>query len=222
MRFIAIIFTILVALSTSAAELSTLTKEGDFPAIYKVGTKTARGYGGGTAFLVKHPTSGKIVAVTNRHVCDVPSLTGIFELVKESSQSLAKIERKSKRADLCLLTIKEGFSPEGKLVVLPLAKKNPIISSDVTAVGYAMLQTFMKYSGSFEGIEAQPEDPTDPYMSGRDTGITSFPIFHGNSGSPLLNPNGEVVGVMYAYTGNAKGLFVPLKALLYFLTNNEG
>lgn len=211
-----------IALPCGATEAPTLTKESQAPAIYKIATRTPRGLGGGTAFLIKHPTTGQVVAITNRHVCDVQSVTSFFELTKLGAQHIAKISRKSKKADLCLLEVKQGFTPDGTIRVLEIAKRNSAVDADVRATGYAMLSTFISFTGSFEGFETQAFDPQDAYMSGREAGITSFPVFYGNSGSPLMNTNGEVIGVMYAFTGDSKGLFVPLKALLYFLTNSEG
>jgi len=115
--------------------------------------------------------------------------------------------------DLALLKVRpEGLDiirkELGQIPFLPLGDSDHILRADeVLALGYPLSQQSLK---STTGV-----------VSGRESHLiqTSAPINPGNSGGPLLNANGEVVGVNTAYVPDAQnvGYAVPINDLRIIL-----
>lgn len=88
--------------------------------------------------------------------------------------------------------------PQG-LKPLILSEEAPLIGSLVVAIGHPMALTWSTTSG----IISAERTSTRPYY--KCFQVTS-PIHHGNSGGPLLNERGEIVGVIRSVRANAAGL----------------
>jgi S1-C subfamily serine protease len=161
------------------------------PSVFRV--SSAVGIGTGFAFG-KEPPEGGTYVITNYHVIDK---------VWESGQKQVTLEQQNRRftgtivkvdeaADLALMTTTDKFPPlqpaaeaakPGLPVVVvgsPLGLEDSVTSGVVSALR----------SGGSTGPVLQFDAPVNP----------------GNSGGPVVNAQGQVVGVVNAKIGNAEGI----------------
>lgn len=189
----------------------------------------------GTAFAVISD-SGDVHLITAGHVCDALSTLGSTAFVRLNDSSVLKIMTNyhvSKTTDLCSLGIIETDS------YLELATS--VRASIGFVVGFPVGYRLAAQSGSLLEIKTQQwpspnqDDCQEPYdMVPSDPGniisvpvcaremdilTTNIPVAPGNSGSPVLNTDGEVVGVVSAYNTDTPmwGLMIPLKDLRAFI-----
>ena len=161
---------------------------------------------GATGFQIKTPKGPRII--TNAHVCRELEW-GVGEIHAFDGTSFAsKIIRKSDSSDLCMLEGHEGY-PSLKL---GSSLRNfdriqvlghPRLGSLTPSEGVILTREYAKISG----IEF-------------DAQFTNAIIYMGNSGSPVFNFWGRVVGVMFGedqYTHY--GAFIPFDHLESFLLN---
>lgn len=164
---------------------------------------TIEGNGGGTGFYVK-AASGKTVIVTNRHICDG---SAIYQYKFGRPIELQIIEV-APHTDLCLLQPVANYAQP-----LRLAAKEPQPHDKVHVIGFGLLLG---------------ESRTDGYWVGRLAGMllgvespayATAPILPGNSGSPIMNEQGEVVGVVFASSEEIdnRSVIVNLDQLRQFL-----
>lgn len=179
--------------------------------------------GGGTGFLVVTPNQGTVI-VTNRHVCETADEEGTHFLLEQGPAVwVAPLVMKSKKTDLCIikppkevLDTRTGFE---------LSATKPKAGEYVQVYGHPFLRplthTFGKYVNEAReplGMLGTPFAPDFVMLIGR----LDFMVFPGNSGSPLLNSLGDVVGVIFAMEGASRnGLFVPVSELRTFLETGE-
>jgi hypothetical protein len=181
----------------------------------------------GTGFAVS-PTR----IVTNAHVVseatqDDTLRIGIVPAEGEGG-AFARVVSVSPRNDLALLEIAKGSL---RLPPLALAGGSVANLGEVAAVGYPMNVDLAQGLGMDDIFRAQPPVKSRGYLSGVrpsrqfDTILHTAPIARGNSGGPLLDPCGRVIGVNSFSTdstgGDAEFYFaVSLRELLPFLANN--
>ena len=181
----------------------------------------------GTGFAVS-PTR----IVTNAHVVteaaqDDTLRIGIVPAEGEGG-AFARIIAISPRNDLALLEIAKGSL---RLPPLALAGGPAVDQGEVAAVGYPMNVDLAQGLGLNDIFRAQPPVKSRGYISGLrpsrqfDTILHTAPIARGNSGGPLLDPCGRVIGVNSFSTdssgGDAEFYFaVSLKELQPFLRGN--
>lgn len=163
----------------SAEELVQLAE----PSVVRIQTNS----GVGSGFVID--PDGYIV--TNNHV--VSGARTVTVTLSDGSEHSADIVGTDPRADLALLKIDQGG-----LTALPLANLDDVaIGQDVIAIGYAL---------DLDRGEGPSFSVTRGIVSQKNRGIsegaeilgavqTDAAINHGNSGGPLLNLFGEVVGV---------------------------
>nr|WP_245168214.1 tetratricopeptide repeat-containing serine protease family protein [Desulfobaculum xiamenense] len=136
--------------------------------------------------------------VTNLHV--VRGATSITLLLSDGTQLDAAIAHVDERNDLVLLAVDD---PCALPPALPLAAKAPELGADVFTVGFpqaAILGSSPKLAtGRISGMLGIQDDPR--------TYTISVPVSAGNSGGPLVNLSGEVVGVVQARI-NAEKVFM--------------
>lgn len=188
--------------------------------IVKVLTQDGNGGGTGWVARTKH---GKVI-VTNDHVCEVQS-GGFVRIESETGPSIKRVLKRNFERDLCLV---EGVDAPA----LTIAGEGPKRFDTVKVLGHPGLRPTAPANGAYTGTgivqigfapkggECSPASETVNSIFGSfcvlsmELGYTTVPIMPGNSGSPITNSDGEVIGVINSAdsTGN-QGMFVPLNYL---------
>lgn len=125
--------------------------------------------------------------VTNLHVIDGASH---LRLVRADKQEIPlKLVLSDARNDLAILAL---TSPAYHFKPLPLATSRPRLGASVFTVGYPhpdLMGTSPKLTtGTLSALSGLADDPR--------TYQVSVPVQAGNSGGPLLNTHGEVIGII--------------------------
>ena len=171
------------------------------PAVVRIQTNV----GVGTGFIVE--ADGYIM--TNNHVVANASGTGVASQIKvnlnDGSEYTAKVIGTDVRSDLALIKINATNLPTLKIG----SDENTFVGQDVIAIGYALdlgngagaptvsrgiisaKNRAINESSGFGGNQVLGSIQTDASIN------------HGNSGGPLLNYSGEVVGVNTAIAPDA-------------------
>ena len=170
--------------------------------------------------------------VTNAHVVteaaqDDTLRIGIVPAEGEGG-AFARVVAISPRNDLALLEIAKG-----SLRLPPLALAGGVSANlgEVSAVGYPMNVDLAQGLDMADIFRAQPPVKSRGFLSGErpsrqfDTILHTAPIARGNSGGPLLDPCGRVIGVNSFSADSASGdaefyFAVSLRELLPFLKDN--
>lgn len=182
------------------------------------------GNGGGTGWVAR--SGGKKVIVTNDHVCGV-SFGGFVRIEEDNGQpSIKRVLKRNFARDLCLV---EGVDAPA----LTIAERPARIDDTVKVLGHPGLRPTAPATGTYTGngivpigfgADASGECPEGAEaiqsffgtfcILAMELGYTTVPIMPGNSGSPITNTDGEVIGVINSAdsTGN-QGMFIPLNYL---------
>jgi len=204
---------------------------------YSIGDQVVKiiGEGGtGSGFHVKAP-SGKTYILTNEHVCQVADKHEKVIVENEKSSIPRRIIAKYQYHDLCLIEGLPGYESG-----LDIAK-NLEIGEDIILIGHPSGRPLTLSKGEFifsrvislPKLEIRSEEECQKksgdwfsflgffnvcLVSSMANGITN-PSYPGNSGSPVINKWGNVVGVLFA--GNRDQLndnyMVPLNEVKNFL-----
>ncbi len=156
-----------------------------------------------TGFELKTP-DGTQVTVTNKHCCEA-GITNAF--VNDHILPL-NILSVAPTTDLCIL---QGI---GNLPALDLADEAPQNGDDLTVIGYGLGFGPTTSNGKF--VQVIAGDMLDVYGAY----YLTAQILPGNSGSPVLNSRGQVVGVAFASGGAVafRALAVSLDDLRWHLS----
>ncbi len=185
------------------------------------------GRGGGTGFATT-TKFGKTVVVTNEHVCRA-SEDGYLELSQDDmfAATRSEILYKSSLMDVCLVRAPKDASP------IPLADSVKLWDH-IFVAGHPELNPFTVAPGILTDRlmvtinEGDGDCPVSPNFQRIDTLFGSICVgtFNayassaksapGNSGSPVLNESGEVIGILFAGSGTVS-LIVPLDHLVSVL-----
>lgn len=183
------------------------------------------GTGGGTGW-VADAKKGRKVIVTNDHVCSVQK--GGFVRIErdDGTPSLNRVLKRNFERDLCLV---EGVDAPSLKIAREPAKR----FDTVKVLGHPGLRPTAPATGTYTGpgiihLGLEPDSSGNcPKMADKvgsffgvfcvvpmEIGYTTVPIMPGNSGSPITNTDGEVIGVINSAdsTGN-QGMFIPLNYL---------
>jgi S1-C subfamily serine protease len=177
---------------------------------------------GGTGFQIENKYGDKFI-VTNEHVCDGDSVKYVQNMHGETR--MLQVIKKSKKHDLCVL---KPWNNESSLKT-GKAKR----FDKVYVVGYPGLRPLTFQSGMFLkkdelirlATECEGKVTILELLTGCSKTFTAVyfnaPIYPGNSGSPLVNVYGRVIGVVFAGIPTAPnaGYAVPLEELEEFINN---
>lgn len=202
-------------------------------------TPTTTNQTGATGFEVLTPT-GHLFTITNAHVCRIPDIKDNLMAARRANDDRAytiRILEISQATDLCLL------EPIPRATGLKLAQRveqyeelyvfgHPLLKRLMPSEGWLIgREIIMIYSPLNEKGECpRPDDarvdveslfgPITLCTEKFDSYHVSVQIYPGNSGSPLVNSRGQVVGVIFAADPRmADGFAVPLNDLVEFLSN---
>ena len=159
----------------------------------------------GTAFSA----NGELV--TNRHVA--AGASSLDMATWDGQDFTSQVAQHADDEDLALI---DGVPPEESYATL--AASDPKVGTPVWVAGYPLGDQLTVTSGKIVG-----EVAGDQYGLGRPVLEISDPIQHGNSGSPLLDAAGEVVGVVFAIdTRTHDGLAMPVSSVRALVQNGNG
>lgn len=168
----------------------------------RVRVRTCTEYATGSAFAIDDTH-----AVTNRHVAEGATditLTGFDGTIYTGTASVL-----SRTADLALITIKGTFPN-----VATIADAEPAVGTILTIAGYPRGEALATRQGPYVGdVPDELGNNDDPVY---EIDAESHP---GNSGSAVANPDGDVVGVLFASDDLDTSWAVALPALEDFLAN---
>lgn len=187
------------------------------------------GNSGGTGFEVR-AKSGKVYTMTNSHVCGLQDEHGI---VWASSATMRKIPlhviEKSVNTDLCILTavgdskglqLADSVEIGEQIGLVGHPRLMPITLSKGELIGYAQVQvlaeqtTCEKEVGMYHTVMS---DWGPVCLEILKAGLTNVPALGGNSGSPVVNIQGDVVAVLFAGSDANWGTVVSLSDIKEFL-----
>lgn len=172
------------------------------------GESQKRVVGGGTGFII---TKGGWV-LTNKHV--VNDETAEYRVIlNDGTEYPAEVLSKDPFNDVAILQIKSKEEEEG-LPVLPVAKLGDSdkmqIGQRVLAIGNALAEYQNTTTAGIISATGRQIVASDSFGRSRETltGLmqTDAAINPGNSGGPLINLNGEVVGINTAIEAGAEGI----------------
>jgi hypothetical protein len=174
------------------------------PSCVRVDVTMADGRGIGSGFIIND--AGWVA--TNHHVV----AGGVTATVSFADKTVAEVEgvlAYDKRRDLALLKIKTNR----KLKALPLAKEKPRKGENTVAIGAPVGLSF----SATEGIISAIREGAELKAFGQDADgtwlQTSTPISSGNSGGPLLNFKGEVLGANTASLDKTQNINFAISSL---------
>jgi S1-C subfamily serine protease len=141
------------------------------------------GLGHGSGFLAAVPGLSEAVVITNDHVVANQTTASVY--LDSVTRVPATVIARDRDADLAFLRLPSGRA--GNRLALPLATEPPgegvvVAGERVFAVGFPLNQEMTLTTGIVSSIRAGAI-------------ISDVNINHGNSGGPMLNIAGEVVGV---------------------------
>lgn len=195
------------------------------------------GTAGGTGFVVQAP-SGKKFVLTNKHVCEIADLVPqLFVKFDDGSRPVPVVVReKSTETDLCIIDLPLDHAP------LPLGK-HPMQGDLSIVIGHPHLRPLTPSEGVITAadteLEMQNGVPVEQ-CNGKRMRIESYISFFGrpekvciatyhahmisartepgNSGSPVFDAQGEVMGIAFAGGyGGAYGAIIDIDEIRSFI-----
>ncbi len=191
------------------------------------------GRSGGTGFAVKGK-SGISYILTNDHVCEVESDGGVVVLKEDGHPTYAKIIAHSEDSDMCLvkglsdlepMDLADFVSSHERLYVVG----HPELMHLVVSSGFYVSEQYIdvmtdvtpdkchgpKYSLSELMTFFGPMQACIAHIYAHSSSIYIYP---GNSGSPVMNSSGDVVGIVFAGSRSTNfGSYIPLFKVREFL-----
>ncbi|MDM7831987.1 S1 family peptidase [Cellulomonas edaphi] len=147
--------------------------------------------------------------VTARHVVD--DATSVQLSTYDGHDALATSVRVAAAADLAVVRTRDALPAASAL-----AADDPEVGDDVTVVGYPLGRALDVTTGH---VTAVLDDPLD-----ENTGVVMIAdatVEPGSSGSPVLDDEGHVAGVVYAKGRYGSTYFVPVSTLRSMLDDDD-
>lgn len=184
---------------------------------------------GGTGFFVKAP-SGDTYILTNAHVCSL-GRNNLFSHVNNGRQVRLNVIEVSSETDLCILSsfgnieglnvasnvaIGEELALAGHPKLMPLTVSNgQLIGYSTTVVLYDNAPCPETLEGPFQSVPTRFGEMCVGVI--KEAGMTNILSLPGNSGSPIVNFFGNVVGVLFAGGSDNWGIIVGINSIKHFL-----
>lgn len=183
------------------------------PTAYRIGAPLGRMVASGTGFFIN--AGGDMV--TSEHVVDDCSHISVSPAAGGSQ--FARLVATDKPTDLALLKVPVQSPPFAQLA----QNLGPALEKGVIVIGYP--------SGSTLGARPKPFGASLLGYKKATRGLTVIgfqgKVQHGQSGGPLIDPNANVIGVVFAKRQSAKGsrqkeigFAVPVDVVAAFLQRN--
>jgi serine protease Do len=163
--------------------------------------------------------------ITNNHVVAAGDQVATrivvrFDQEDDSTQYVATLINQQPEEDLALIKI----VGEHLFPTIPLSDAEPLLGETVIAIGNAVGQTHTVSTGIISGLHREISVPGDLGRPLRFRSLiqTDAAINPGNSGGPLLDVNGELVGINTAMSQVAQniGFAIPAARVRWVLTNH--
>ncbi len=136
-------------------------------------------------------------AVTNHHVINGKRTVTLVN--RDGSEIIAHVIASDQTHDIAFLRVSD---PAALPPALPFSRSRATLGTSVFTIGYPRIDVMGKTpklsQGIISGVNGLRDDPTSYQIS--------VPIQPGNSGGPLLNMRGEVVGMITAMLGSVQSL----------------
>lgn len=159
---------------------------------------------GGTGVIVDE----RGLVVTNRHVIASGDREHILVRLADGTELAAHIVVEDSRHDLAVLRLS---TTRTSLQALPLGPSSDVLVGEtVIAIGHPFGYTNTVSTGIVSAVGREVTMPTGEVL--RDLIQTTASINPGNSGGPLLNINGELIGINVALREGAQGIAFALSA----------
>lgn len=158
----------------------------------------------GTGFVIDEHT-----LVTNRHVIEDTSHLEISTYDGHTVEATAA--RSTTAADIAIIRIEETLP-----VAAQLATLDPRTGDAITVIGYPGGGRLTTTSGIVLGNVQDPLNGSVGSVLG-----TTAQVEPGSSGSPVLNSDGEVVGVIYAKNDVEQSFMIPVSTLVQLLAQES-
>lgn len=162
------------------------------------------GSGIGTGFFI-----GDNVIITNNHVVD--GSTSIKLALEDSDEFFdADVVSSDAVSDLAVIRVRDWdkFKDDNHFRVLRLADKHDVTQTQtVYAIGHPWGLAWSVSRGIVSAVDRKPGTTPKVLIQ------TDAHVYNGNSGGPLLNDRGEVLGInslMYAQEGGSYGFALPV------------
>lgn len=160
------------------------------------------------------------VIITNKHVVEKAAK---IKVALEDSPSFyeARVVHSDPIADIAVLELEDWdkFKSENTFGHLRLANKDDLtLTEEVYAIGNPWGLAWTISKGILSAIDRRPSSSPKILLQ------TDAHVFQGNSGGPLLNYHGEVIGVnslMMANEGGSYGFALPVRMLEKVLSDFE-
>lgn len=164
---------------------------------------------GGSSFLI----DGKGYLLTNAHVLDGATNASVYD--ENGKEFNAIIAYKNNAKDLAILKIvDEDFLPV-KSLPYPIKKNNIDLGEEIYTLGFPNYpRTDVVYNIGYLSS-------TKGYNGDTATCQIQMNANHGNSGGPIFNKRGEVVGVLSTRLSNADGVSFAIKSKEIFNVVDE-